>query len=50
MAKCKLCLIGEITGIKSHIFTDSLIRSAIYIEGKPNVGIKKQWLILVLKT
>ncbi|MBK9631944.1 MAG: hypothetical protein IPO62_12920 [Saprospiraceae bacterium] len=38
MAKCKLCLIGEITGIKSHIFTDSLIRSAIYIEGKTKRG------------
>ena len=38
MDKCKLCKVNDLSGIKSHIFTESLIRSALNLDGKPKRG------------
>ena len=36
--KCKLCLENDLENVGSHVFTDALIRSAVYIEGKLKRG------------
>ena len=36
--KCKLCLVNDLDNVGSHIFTDAIIRSAVYIEGKLKRG------------
>ncbi len=36
--KCKLCLEADLENVGSHVFTDAIIRSAVYIEGKLKRG------------
>lgn len=42
MSKCKLCLKNDLEDVGSHIFPDSLIRTAIYIDGKVQNGKAKR--------
>lgn len=42
MSKCKLCLTNDLEDVGSHIFPDSLIRTAIYIDGKVQDGKAKR--------
>ena len=36
--KCELCVENHLENVGSHVFTDALIRSAVYIEGKLKRG------------